>query len=148
MFKSQAGAPSTKARGDAAEARALAWLQARGLTLVERGDAQGIALLDEAYEILPHPHGIYNIARAYAELGLYRESIDALPARFSFLSNLWLKFSSGEFGKIRPPPRHNGEEDIPARARPVPFCRNGFAVVCRTCSRSFCARFPLRAFAW
>lgn len=36
MFKSQAGAPSTKARGDAAEARALAWLQARGLTLVER----------------------------------------------------------------------------------------------------------------
>jgi putative endonuclease len=36
MFKSQARAPSTKARGDAAEARALAWLQARGLTLVER----------------------------------------------------------------------------------------------------------------
>ncbi len=36
MFKGQAGAPSTKDRGDAAEARALAWLQARGLTLVER----------------------------------------------------------------------------------------------------------------
>jgi putative endonuclease len=36
MFKGDAGAPSTKARGDAAEARALAWLQARGLTLVER----------------------------------------------------------------------------------------------------------------
>ncbi|MDP2004325.1 MAG: YraN family protein [Rubrivivax sp.] len=31
------GAPaSTKARGDAAETRALAWLQARGLQLVER----------------------------------------------------------------------------------------------------------------
>ncbi|MBP6764867.1 MAG: YraN family protein [Rubrivivax sp.] len=36
MFKGDAGAPSTKARGDAAEARALAWLQARGLTLVQR----------------------------------------------------------------------------------------------------------------
>jgi putative endonuclease len=30
------GAVSTKARGDAAEDRALAWLQARGLMLVER----------------------------------------------------------------------------------------------------------------
>ena len=30
------GAASTKARGDAAETRALAWLQARGLQLVER----------------------------------------------------------------------------------------------------------------
>lgn len=48
-----------------------------GMALVEHGDAQGIALLEEAYEILPHPHVIYNIARAYAELGLYRESIDA-----------------------------------------------------------------------
>lgn len=36
MFKAQPGAPSTKARGDAAEARALAWLCARGLVLVER----------------------------------------------------------------------------------------------------------------
>lgn len=36
MFKGQPGAPSSKARGDAAEARALAWLLARGLTLVER----------------------------------------------------------------------------------------------------------------
>ena len=36
MFKGQPGTPSTKARGDAAEERALAWLQARGLVLVER----------------------------------------------------------------------------------------------------------------
>jgi putative endonuclease len=36
MVKARVGALSTKARGDAAEARALAWLQARGLTLVER----------------------------------------------------------------------------------------------------------------
>ncbi len=36
MFKGQPGATTTKTRGDAAEAQALAWLLARGLTLVER----------------------------------------------------------------------------------------------------------------
>ena len=36
MFKERPGAPTTKARGDAAEDRALAWLVARGLMLVER----------------------------------------------------------------------------------------------------------------
>jgi putative endonuclease len=48
MFKGQAGAPGTKDRGDAAESRALAWLQARGLTLVERN-----------YRVArgPHAHG-------------------------------------------------------------------------------------------
>ena len=30
--------------------------------------------------------------------------------------------------KIRPPPRHSGEDVIPARARPVPFCLKGFLV--------------------
>ncbi len=36
MFKGQPGVPGTKARGDGAEARALAWLCSRGLVLVER----------------------------------------------------------------------------------------------------------------
>lgn len=36
MFKSRSGGVTTKAVGDAAEARAAAWLQARGLTLLER----------------------------------------------------------------------------------------------------------------
>ena len=36
MFKGRPGAPSSKDRGDAAEARALDWLRARGLMLVER----------------------------------------------------------------------------------------------------------------
>jgi putative endonuclease len=36
MFKGSSGAGGTKALGDAAESRAAAWLQARGLTLVER----------------------------------------------------------------------------------------------------------------
>ena len=36
MFKERPVAPTTKARGDAAEDRALAWLRSRGLVLVER----------------------------------------------------------------------------------------------------------------
>ena len=41
-----------------------------------------------------------------------------MPARYIFLLIFWVKFSSGLFGKIRPPPRHSGEEVMPARARP------------------------------
>ena len=51
-----------------------------------------------------------------------------MPARYIFLLILCEKFSSGLFGKMRPPPRHSGEEVMPARARPVPFWRNGFLV--------------------
>src|SRR5476649_2892228 len=57
------------------------------------------------------------------------DRIEQIPARYIFLFTLWVKFSSGEFGKIRPPPRHSGDDDIPARARPVPFWRHGFLVV-------------------
>lgn len=49
-----------------------------------------------------------------------------MPARYIFLFSLCEKFSSGMFGKMRPPPRHSGDEVIPARARPVPFWRKGF----------------------
>ena len=56
------------------------------------------------------------------------ERIEAIPARYIFLLIFCVKFSSGIFGKIRPPPRHRGEDVIPARARPVPFCLNGFLV--------------------
>ena len=45
-----------------------------------------------------------------------------MPARYIFLLTFWVKFSSGLFGKIRPPPRQSGDEVMPARARPVPFC--------------------------
>ncbi len=48
-----------------------------GMAQVQRGEAEGIASLEEAYEILPHPHVAYNIARAYAEFGRYEESIEA-----------------------------------------------------------------------
>src|SRR5574343_1541444 len=70
------------------------------------------------------------------------EKMEAMPARYIFLFSFWVKFSSGLFGKIRPPPRHSGEDVIPARALPVPFCLNGFLVECLTCSRSFWARVP------
>ena len=71
-----------------------------------------------------------------------------MPARYIFLFSFWLKFSSGLLGKMRPPPRHSGEEVMPARALPVPFWRNGFLVECLTVARSFCARVPWRALAW
>src|SRR5687767_7887669 len=36
----------------------------------------GIAELLEAYEILPHPNVLYNIARAYAEAGQYESALE------------------------------------------------------------------------
>src|ERR1051326_2558655 len=76
------------------------------------------------------------------------DRIAAIPARYILRFTFWLKFSSGEFGKILPPPRHSGLEVMPARARPVPFCRHGFLVEWFTAPRSFCARDPMRALAW
>src|SRR5882762_1621118 len=76
------------------------------------------------------------------------DRIEHSPARYILRFTLCEKFSSGEFGKILPPPRHSGLEVMPARARPVPFCRHGFLVEGLTAPRSFCARVPRRAFAW
>ena len=55
-----------------------------------------------------------------------------MPARYIFLLTFCVKFSFGLFGKIRPPPRHSGDDVMPARARPVPFWRHGFLVECLT----------------
>ena len=55
-----------------------------------------------------------------------------MPARYILRFTFCVKFSSGEFGKIRPPPRHSGLDVMPARARPVPFWRHGFLVEWRT----------------
>src|SRR5688572_17291033 len=76
------------------------------------------------------------------------ERIEAMPARYILRLTFCEKFSSGELGKILPPPRHSGLEVMPARARPVPFWRHGFLVEWFTAPRSFCAREPMRAFAW
>ncbi|MBC7173231.1 MAG: TonB-dependent receptor plug domain-containing protein, partial [Polyangiaceae bacterium] len=47
-----------------------------GMELIASGrlDA-GIAELEVAYEILPHPHVLFNIARAYGEAGRYEEAL-------------------------------------------------------------------------
>ncbi len=48
-----------------------------GMALIADGHLDdGIAELREAYDILPHPNALYNIARAYAEAGRYTEAID------------------------------------------------------------------------
>src|SRR4051812_37422392 len=42
----------------------------RGMDAISNGRyEEGIAQLQKAYEILPHPNVLYNIARAYAESG-------------------------------------------------------------------------------
>ena len=49
----------------------------RGMSLVAEGNVdEGISELELAYETLPHPNVLYNIARAYAEAGRYEESIE------------------------------------------------------------------------
>src|SRR5258706_5893024 len=76
------------------------------------------------------------------------ERIEAIPARYILRFTLCEKFSSGEFGKILPPPRHSGLEVMPARARPVPFCRHGCLVEWLTAPPAFWARRPMTTFAW
>ena len=71
-----------------------------------------------------------------------------MPARYILRFTFCAKFSSGEFGKILPPPRHSGLLAWPARARPVPFCAHGFLCDLLMSARPFCLRVPLRAFAW
>src|SRR3989304_9719169 len=72
------------------------------------------------------------------------ERIEQMPARYILRFTLWLKFSSGRFGKILPPPRHNGLEAAPARARPVPFWRHGFLPDLEKSLPPFLARVPRR----
>src|SRR5208283_236619 len=76
------------------------------------------------------------------------DRIEAIPARYILRLTLCAKFSSGELGKILPPPRHNGLFACPARARPVPFCAHGFLCDLLISPRDFCARVPRRALAW
>lgn len=48
-----------------------------GMELVVAGQLEdGIAELEVAYNILPHPNVLYNIGRAYAEAGHYEDAID------------------------------------------------------------------------
>ena len=65
-----------------------------------------------------------------------------MPARYILRLTFCEKFSSGELGKILPPPRHSGLFAWPARARPVPFCAHGFLCDLLMSLRPFCARVP------
>src|SRR5688572_2817569 len=47
-----------------------------GMALISQGHVdKNIRELEAAYEILPHPNVLYNIARAYAESGRYNEAV-------------------------------------------------------------------------
>ncbi len=56
----------------------------RGMALIAEGKEardpdrveEGIAQLMQAYEILPHPNVLYNVARAYVDLGDYDKALD------------------------------------------------------------------------
>ncbi len=49
----------------------------RGMELVASGDLEtGVAELERAYEILPHPNVLYNLGRACAEGGRYADAIE------------------------------------------------------------------------
>ncbi|RKH29213.1 TonB-dependent receptor domain-containing protein [Corallococcus sicarius] len=67
----------------ATEALADARLEARrhfrnGMNLIEQKQFdEGIAELEEAYKIKPHPSVLYNIARAYQDAGRLAEALDA-----------------------------------------------------------------------
>ena len=48
-----------------------------GMALVQEGQVDaGVAELQVAYDILPHPNVLYNIGRAYAEAGRYEEALE------------------------------------------------------------------------
>jgi len=68
--------------GNAEEARADVRTDARGhfrngMALIQEGRLeQGVQELETAYDLLPHPNVLYNIARAYAEAGQYERAIE------------------------------------------------------------------------
>ncbi len=61
-----------------ADVRTEARLRFRtGMDMIAAGQVDaGIAELQAAYDILPHPHVLYNIARAYGEAGRYEEALE------------------------------------------------------------------------
>jgi tetratricopeptide (TPR) repeat protein len=49
----------------------------RGMRLIGEGQVdEGIAELEEAHRILPHPNVLFNIARAQVEAGRYEQALD------------------------------------------------------------------------
>ena len=61
---------------------------------------------------------------------------------------IFLVKSRGLGPKTTPPPRHSGDWNEPARARPVPFCRHGFLLVPATSPAFLVQAVPMRWAAW
>jgi hypothetical protein len=74
-----------------------------------------------------------------------RYNADKIAKRRSFLL-IFLDTNLGRGPKITPPPTNNGERVEPARARPVPFCFQGFRPPPLTSERIFVEAVYLRAF--
>ena len=67
-------------------------------------------------------------------------------SRIIFLGVRW-RYERGLGPRAMPPPTHWGERVEPCRARPVPFCRNGFAPPPATSARVLVDWVPDRAAA-
>ena len=68
------GVSSTALADERTEARRF---YQQGMDLVVQGQYEaGIQKLELAYETLPHPNVLYNIARAYVEMGEYERALD------------------------------------------------------------------------
>src|SRR5437762_2403303 len=60
----------------------------------------------------------------------FKRSLKALRNASCFVLRVtFLPKSRGLGPNTTPPPRHNGDANEPARARPVPFCFHGFLFV-------------------
>ena len=71
-----------------------------------------------------------------------------MPARYILRFTFCVKFSSGLFGKILPPPRHSGLDVMPgARAAGALLAPGLLGRVGALRCASFCARVPRRALA-
>src|SRR5690606_41328508 len=67
-------------------------------------------------------------------------------ARYIFVFTFLVK-SRGAAANVLPPPTQIGLRIVPARARPVPFCFQGFTPPPLTAARFFCALVPERPVA-
>src|SRR5205814_8725768 len=74
----------------------------------------------------------------------FNRSVNALRrARYLVLRDTVLLKSRGLGPKTTPPPRQRGEANEPARARPVPFCFQGFLLVPATSPTFLVQAVPL-----
>ena len=98
----------------------------QGMALIQRGETdRGIAYLQQAYDTLPHPNVLYNIARAYAETGRYPEAIAHFERYLAsdppdgdevrgFLAAIRERLAAQEAREGQAPPAEAGRPEPPA----------------------------------